>query len=251
MIASLAMYDWPEQSGHWDVFWDILRESLRARGIAAPEALSRGGDPDDDWTSPDLVIGQTCGLPYRARLADRVTLLGALDHGLPGCAPGYYNSVVIMGADDRRDIGAALSGTVAYNAPDSQSGWAAICDLADTCGTAIVSATLSDSHRVSARLVAGGAADIATIDAETWRLVERHDRDVAAGLRVADRPPARPGLPLISRAGVDPAPYAAAIAEAVDATPEAIRDALDLRGFATIAPDAYLSLPLPPAPPGA
>ena len=249
MIATFAMYDWPEQSDHWDVFWTILRNELTARGIAAPERLSRGGNVDAYWTAPDLVVGQTCGLPYRARLHDNVTLIGALDHGLPGCPPGYYNSVVIMRADDARGHRAALSETLACNAADSQSGWAALAELARAAGVEIRRARRSGSHRESARLVAEGAADLAAIDAETWRLIEAYDPDVARRLSVVERTSPRPGLPLITRSGVDAAPYADAIGAAINATPRATRDALHVRGFERIAAAAYLALPLPPAPP--
>lgn len=250
MIATFSMYDWPEQSGHWDAFWAALRDHLRDRGIKAPEALSRGGDLDAYWLSPDLVIGQTCGLPYRARLRDRVTLIGALDHGLPGCSPGYYHSVIVA----RRESAALenlLQAQFAFNAADSQSGWAAICDLATERGVAIQNARATGSHHQSARLVAEGQADVAAIDGETWRLIERHDPETARSLTILHRTAPRPGLPLITRRGVDPARYAAAVEAAIADSPQSTLDALDIRGFVRLPEDAYLTLPVPPPPPRA
>ena len=62
-IAALPMYDWPEARAAVDGFWAAVRDRLRARGIDAPEALSREIGLTEGWTHPRLVLGQTCGLP--------------------------------------------------------------------------------------------------------------------------------------------------------------------------------------------
>ena len=69
MIASLPMYDMPHLRGAHDRYWTAIRDALGY----GPDALTRGGDPWAEWQSPDLLLGQTCGLPYRARLHDKVT----------------------------------------------------------------------------------------------------------------------------------------------------------------------------------
>lgn len=68
---------------------------IAARGIDAPETLSRDRDPWAVWQAPDPVLAQTCGLPYCARLQSDVTLIGSGNYGLPGCAAGDYNSVIL------------------------------------------------------------------------------------------------------------------------------------------------------------
>ncbi|MFN3646541.1 MAG: hypothetical protein ACK4S2_08505, partial [Gemmobacter sp.] len=69
MQASLPMYDRPEVQAANDRLWAGIRDRLRAAGLAAPETLVRGRWPLwDHWTAPDLVLSQTCGLPYRSRL---------------------------------------------------------------------------------------------------------------------------------------------------------------------------------------
>ena len=40
-IAALPMYDWPERRAEVDAEWTVLRDRLRAQGIAAPEELTR------------------------------------------------------------------------------------------------------------------------------------------------------------------------------------------------------------------
>jgi len=93
MIASLGMYDRPETMAANDRLWALVRDGLRARGIAAPEALTRGaGAYWQAWEDPALVLSQTCGFPYRAKLHGKVTLVASPDYGLQGCPPGYYCS---------------------------------------------------------------------------------------------------------------------------------------------------------------
>lgn len=127
MIASLGMYELSGMAGANDRLWALIRDGLRARGIAAPDGLTRGEVAYwDAWQSPDLVLSQTCGFPYRARLHDKVTLIGTPDYGLPGCPPGHYCSVFVARKDDPRVTLDQFDGTaLAYNEPLSQSGWAA------------------------------------------------------------------------------------------------------------------------------
>ncbi len=249
MIASLAMYDWPQQAAHWDDLWTAIAAGLRARDVAAPDALTRDGNLWQHWTAPDLVLGQTCGMPYRTELNDRVELIGTLDHGLPGCAPGFYTSVVVALASRNDPLADLLAGTLAINSADSQSGWAAIYDIARREGLTIRAARLSGSHRASARMVAEGEADIAAIDAETWRLIERFAPEIAGRLRVVLRTPPTPGLPLVAAKGADVAACRGAIREAVTTIDPGTLSALDIAGFVVIPPKDYLAVPVPPPPP--
>ena len=65
MIATLPMYDRPETRAANDRFWDLIRSHLDE----APEELSRD---DFHWLHPDLLLSQTCSLPYRTALQGRV-----------------------------------------------------------------------------------------------------------------------------------------------------------------------------------
>lgn len=249
MIAALPMYDPPSLQAANDRLWALIRDALRARGMAAPEGLRRG---DDDlwplWTAPDLVLAQTCGFPYRARLHGQVTLVGTPDYGVPGCAPGHYCSVIVVRADDPRDGAAALDGAaLAYNDALSQSGWAAAQDWAAQAGIALRAGPRTGAHRASLRAVAEGRADVAAIDAVTWDLLAGLEpaRD---GLRVLARTVPTPGLPLIAAAGADDAATRAAVAEAIAALAPQDRAALRLRGIVAIPAAAYLAVPIP-APP--
>ena len=41
MIAALGMYDRPELRASTDLYWSLIRDGLRKRGIDAPDALTR------------------------------------------------------------------------------------------------------------------------------------------------------------------------------------------------------------------
>jgi len=246
VIAALPMYDRPETEAAVDRLWAGIRAHLGQ----GPEALSRDGDLWAIWQAPDLLLAQTCGLPYRARLHDRVTLVAAPDHRQPDTPPGQYHSVIVTRADDPARGFADLDGrTLAHNDPLSQSGWAAPSAHAAAHGIAFGSFVETGAHRASARAVAEGRADCAALDAVSWALMERHD-PFAAGLRVIDRTVPTPALPFITAQGNDPAPITRALGAAIAALDPADRDTLCLHGIVPADKAAYLAQPIP-APPRA
>ncbi len=248
MIASLGMYDRPETAAATDRFWAAIRENLRAQGLAAPDTLTRGeGAFWPAWEDPALVLSQTCGYPFRARLHRRVTLVGTPDYGLPGCPPGHYCSVFVARADDPRDLAALAEGRFAFNEVLSQSGWAAPAQHMLSLGMTPRPVLMTGSHRASAAAVAADEADLAALDAVTWALIRRHD-PLAAGLREVARTAPSPGLPLIAGPGADRAATFAAVARAIAALSSADRDTLMLRGLVAIPAGEYLALPTPPPP---
>lgn len=248
MIASLPMYDWPEERAAVDALWAAIRDALRDRGVDAPDGPDRRITLWNAWLHADLLLSQTCSLPYRTRLHGQVTLLGAFDLTLPGCPPGYYRSHLVSRADRADGLADLAAGVFALNGFDSQSGWAAAATHAAARGLAFARFLHTGSHRDSARAVAGGRADLACIDAVTWRLVERHDPDVAERLRIVDSTAPTPGLPLITARGRDAAPMRAALAEACAGLPDSLRVRLGLAGFVPLDPADYLAVPTPPTP---
>lgn len=241
MIAALPMYDRPELRAETDALWAAIRDALRARDIDAPDSLTRDRDLWEVWQSPDLILAQTCGLPFRARLHSRVTLVATPDYGLPDCPPGHYRSVILA-----RDAALPNRPRVALNDPLSQSGWAALHGWATARALSLGPVTLTGSHAASARAIADGIADLAAIDAQTWRQLIRFDH-ADPRLEIA-RTPATPGLPLITARGRDPAPIRAALPDALATLPATIAAALDLHGFTPIDAAAYHAIPIPPNP---
>lgn len=249
MRAALSMYDRAENAALHDALWCAIRDRMAVHGLDAPVALERRADPAALWLAPDLVLGQTCGLPYRTRLHGSVALIATFDYGLEDCAPGHYRSVFVV----RRDAGGSdpadfADARFAYNQPDSHSGWAAPQNWARARGFAFRPVLATGSHRATARAVAEGRADIGALDAVTWRDIERWEPALAGRLRVTGHSDTAPGLPLIAARGLDAGLIRQSVAEALTAVDGAVTGVLGIRGLAIIAAADYMAVPTPPAP---
>lgn len=249
MIASLPMYDRTETAPTLDALWRLVRANL---DIPAPEALTRGGSLWDQWQAPDLVLSQTCGYPYRARLNGKVQLVAMPDNRLPGCPPGYYNSVFVVRSDDPRHALAEFADApFAFNEPVSQSGWGAPQNHAASLGFRFANDLYTGAHIHSARAVADQRADIACLDALSWRLIQRHDPHAGA-LREIARTTPTPAPPFITAQGRDAAKIAAALGAAIAALGDGGREIIGLYGVTQIPEAAYMDVPnpAPPSDPG-
>lgn len=245
MIASLPMYSTPQNAEAEARFWADIRDNLRHAGIPAPDRLDK--DIDDlltHWLSPDLVISQTCGLPYRTKLRKHVSIIGTPDYCVAGCPPGYYRSVIVARAADERDsIDAFRKACFAMNDPLSQSGWAAI---AFDMPWIVQNPTLvTGSHRASMQAVMKGNADFASIDAVTFRSFAGSED--ATGLRVIYQTKPSPGLPLITAKSQDADVILDCVQQALAALSPADRDMLGFKSIISLPAGAY-DLPIPPAP---
>lgn len=248
LTASLPMYDRPEIRGATDRFWLAIREIIGE----GPNGLLRGDPLWKDiwahWRDPGLILSQTCGYPYRARLHGHVGLVGTPDFGLPGCPPGYYYSVFVVRADDPRDdLADFAQARFAYNEPLSQSGWAAPQNHTASQGFTFVNTLETGGHGASALAVAEDRADCAALDVHSWNLMQRFDA-FAAKLRVIGRTDPTPGLPLITALGLDTDKIFDAVGKAIETLASQDRKDLGISGLSRIPAQAYLKVPNP-APP--
>ena len=244
MIAHLGMYDRPETAAANDRFWS----AIQARLGDGPDALTRDVDFWEVWHSPDLLLSQTCGMPYRTRLHGQVQLVGTPDYGLTGCPPGHYCSVFITHKSDQGKTLADFDGArFAYNEAVSQSGWAAPTTHMTEKGIAPGSLLETGGHNNSAQAVADRKADFAALDGLTWELLSKYE-DIAADLVVIERTTPTPTLPYITALGRDSGRIFDAVKAAIgDLSPED-RETLHLRDFLSIPAETYLAVPTPPAP---
>ena len=202
MIASLPMYDWPEVADAIDRLWAAIGAELRARGVDAPELLTRSDDLVGVWSDPTMVLGQVCSLnPVRDGLGE-THVIGTFEYeppdGLPLDEPGSYSSVVVCRRDDDRGDDATLASfagaTVAANGTDSQSGYWSLGHHVRDSGVVFGQVDFTGAHRASIRHVVDGRADLAAIDVHSWRLALDHDPDLVAELRTITTTDPTPGV---------------------------------------------------------
>ncbi|MFD2207032.1 phosphate/phosphite/phosphonate ABC transporter substrate-binding protein [Kiloniella antarctica] len=235
-IVSLPMYDWPELQIYNDKFYQELRKSFLSQGFNAPATLNRTHNNMDVWLDDNLLLSQTCGLPFRTQLKDKVSLVGTPAYGL-NCGAGSYYSVIVVHQDASAvDLDDLKNKTFVYNEKGSQSGYAALLYTLGTLKDApqyFTSSVQSGSHRQSIRNVAEGRADFAAIDALSWELALRHEPS-AQKLRIIANSEPTPTLPFISasRSRKELDKLHMAVVDAMVALDEDTREALLFIGFA-------------------
>ena len=245
MIAGLPMYDRPELRDAHKRFWAAIRTNL---GFG-PESLSSPNDIASFWQSDDLLFGQTCGMPYRTFLHDRVQLVGTPDYGIEGCPPGYYRSAVIVHAKSEiREFGDLAEKRIAYNEALSQSGWAAIIAEMEYADMNPSSGLQTHAHINSALAVSEKLADFAAIDAHTWALICRYQTDLTRNLRVVHWTSPTPALPYICATRFDAQAIFQAVQNTLHALPPSASETLGIRGIIKIAKQDYIDVLTPSSP---
>ncbi len=246
MIASLMMYQRPQLVDAHNAYWNLIRKNLRDVGMDSPMHLSQDAEEFSVWNSPELVLSQTCGMPYRTWLHDKVELVGTPDFGVFECPPGYYRSALIVRAEDpRTKVGDYLNSVFAYNQTFSQSGYAAPYWHLEPCGKWFQDRLHTGQHLESARAVAEGRADIASLDAVSWRLMSEYE-PFADNVRVLEWTTPTPGLPLITAKGNNADLVFTAVEKAILQLSNENRALLGLRGIVRIPRQSYLQVPNPP-----
>lgn len=245
MIASLMMYQRPELVAAHERYWQLIRKGLSDVGLKSPKELSQDAEEFFVWNHPDLVLSQTCGMPYRTWLHDKVALVGTPDFGVTGCPAGYYRSAIIVRKDDARaDLSAFENATFAYNQTFSQSGYAAPYWHAKPSGFWFKTRVHTEQHLLSAKSVADGRADVASLDAVSWRNIQKYE-PFADTLRVLEWTDPTPGLPLITALGNDTPAIYAAVEKAIAALSDDDKHGLGLRGLVLIPKEDYLAIQNP------
>ncbi len=241
-VAALPMYDFAETREALQGLWSAIASHMDpAAATELPAELSWGGDPEQTWVDPSLVLGQTCGWPLASFLHGRVTVVGAFHHALGDQPDGPAYRSVIVAMEDRPL--ASFAGTVgAINQWTSLSGCvslgAAVSEVSER-EPFFADVIETGAHVVSLAAVNSGDAAIAAIDAVTFALMSRARPDLVRDLVVVGRGPVVPTLPLITAAD-DPAPLQRAIASALaDPTTSAWRDQLFISGFSPMTHEDY------------
>jgi ABC-type phosphate/phosphonate transport system substrate-binding protein len=249
-LVSLPMYT--QRPDALAAFWKGLRAHLGQAGLPdLPESLAQGPDLHAQWTSPALLMSQTCGYPLANALRGAVRYVGTPTYDAPGFEQAHYRSVIVVRHDDAAQSLADLRGKrAAYNSMDSQSGYnafrAAVAPLAQD-GRFFAETIASGSHVASLRAVREGDADVACLDCVSFALMGRADPAATAAVRVLAMTSSAPGLPIVTALSTSDADVArlrsgwtAALAD--PALAETRADLL-LAGFEVLDPTAYEAIP--------
>jgi len=208
LLASLPMYDLPEAAAATDSLWQGLARAFAREGLKdVPEYLTRANDYTSLWRAPDLLFSQSCGYPLTHGLKDNLRVVATPAYCAPGCDGVMYCSHILVRAEDPAEDLEAFKGRIAVcNARDSQSGYSALrAAVAPVSGAApfFARVAVSGSHAKSLELVACGEADICATDCVTYALLARYRPEAVRGLRRLTQSLAAPGLPYVTRAGMD------------------------------------------------
>ena len=239
--ASLPMYDWPEVASAWGGLWRLIRDSLISSGIPVEQDLRRPADMSAQWRDASMILSQTCGWPFVSALREVVIPFGRFDFALAG-QPGDYHSVFITQEEESpARLLADQSGRIAVNSTDSQSGFRVLSEIASgPCILGPERVLLTGSHRASIQAVADGLADLAAIDAVSWRLAQLYE-PAAQQVFVAGRSMPVPGLPLITSQSHERLCdlLFQTVSAAVDGLSAEEREVLGLAGFVSAADEDY------------
>jgi ABC-type phosphate/phosphonate transport system substrate-binding protein len=219
-LASLPMYDLAGLARATDAWWGGLAQHMRREGIIdVPEILVRPDQLEAHWLSPGLLFSQTCGYPLTHHLRGRVQLVGLPVYAAEGCHPdGFYSSaIVVPAASNIHALADCRQRRAVYNTPDSMSGLLALRLAAKAESERLGlesgkpffgSLNPSGAHIRSLEAVAGGEAEVATIDAVTMALIRQSRPELASAVRVLGYSPRVPGLPYITSLRTPPATVA-------------------------------------------
>ena len=183
-VVSLPWYDLPLARQGLDAFWSALRDALHREGVERlPTQLDRMTPLGAQWSHPNLLLSQCCGLDLFTSATGAVTPVGRPVFAL-SCEPGDYFSYVVAAP------GATLPPRrIVVNAVSSRSGCTALLAWLDERGWTPREVRVSGSHLASADMVRRGLADVASIDAHSWGLMGRGGLEVIGESAPAPTPP--------------------------------------------------------------
>jgi ABC-type phosphate/phosphonate transport system substrate-binding protein len=233
---------YPFESVRWA--WDALWAAVHDRVAWLPAELAHSGDVHARWADPDCLVNHVCGWPLARWFADEHRVLGAFSLTIPEADGHRYRTSLVSPHDVAlADLIAADVHAVA-NSVDSLSGWISL--LSATVGEHDAwpgEVTFTGAHVESLRALAGGEADLASIDSWSLALIEPEQPELVTGLVRLGLGPWIPSPAITVRATV-PVDEAEQLAQALvdvlaDESSASIRQALVIDGFVRLTIDDY------------
>ena len=197
-LASFPMYDRKELVVPHCELWNLIRKGLLSMGLESPTNLIFGDEGITVWNSKNLILSQTCGMPFRTFLRGKVNYIGSPVYNIDDCPDGYYRSIFVVSRNSSSlKLKDFIDKKFAVNGFDSQSGYAAPYNHCVRIGSWFRNLILSGSHWNSAFMVSVGAADIACIDEVSWKIMKRYDKFSSSLIGIEKTAPT-PSLPFIT-----------------------------------------------------
>lgn len=202
------MYDLSEVHASTMQIVESLAASLCAQGLDAHTDIPVASGHADllrYWSSDGMLLSQSCGLPFIEDLHDVVDVVGTPLWTDVSDDRGRYRTVIVVresraltGIDEARGLRPVI------NHSRSLSGWCSLgVALANGEGGLLEAQPSahpyveSGGHAASLQMLQNDEADIASIDAATFRLLSRHRPTLTSKLRVIGHGPLVPATPLI------------------------------------------------------
>ncbi|MFM1761903.1 MAG: hypothetical protein RL478_1513 [Actinomycetota bacterium] len=202
------MYDIAEVHASTMQIVEALAAALCAIGLDAhadvPIALGHA-DLLRYWSSDGMLLSQSCGLPFIEDLHDVVDIVGTpLWTDISDDRGRYQTVIVVRESLAVTSIDKAQGLRPVINNSRSLSGWCSLgVALANGAGgvqgakPSVHPYVESGGHAASLQMLQNGEADIASIDAATFRLLSSHRPALTSNLRVIGQGPLVPATPFI------------------------------------------------------
>jgi len=195
--AALPWYRFPETQPILDSIWKDVLADLRSAGVEhAPEFLDHTTPHRALLGKPSLILSQCCGPDLFEDYAINMVPFAAPVISAYEVEPGYYFSHIVTGDSGVDGKSVELNSLrVVINSRTSHSGCVAMKLWLESRGIEDYIIYESGSHHNSVRELKAGRADIAAIDALSWRFLD------ALGLKILDN--SKPALAPPFVAGID------------------------------------------------
>lgn len=188
MITTLPWYDLPGSHAALDRFWKTIRSYLLDLTIETPlylpKKLTRQLSSEQMWQHPGLILSQCCGPDLFRPTTERLDVIARPVFDILNCEPGFYYSHIISPSSVLPP-----SPRVVANAPSSRSGYLALRQWLQRHQLTPGQLHFSGSHQQSILWIKEGRADLAAIDAHSWRWLEDPNLTIIDQTDSAPTPP--------------------------------------------------------------
>ena len=202
-------------------------------------------DDHEDFSNPQMLLGQTCGYPYIEKWHKSHRLLCVPEFEIEGCyGPGYSSWFITNSKDSRTNLSEFCNTTVAMNNVDSNSGMNvlryAISQIAK--GKRFFKSVItSQSHITSMQMAANGEVDLAAIDSVSYYQAIAQGIIKSKNLKVVSQSTITTGLPFIvhKNLAMSNSDILQAMNQSLEESSEFAKQTLKLKGFLAVSDSDY------------